>query len=145
MRRSRSTSPRLRSGKSVGRRERARLPRRVDGAEEEQPDSGRREAAFDAGVGAALADGVHGAVRRLVDLVAALELRRLEVTEHRSAQVVGPALGDDVDDAAHRLAELRFVAAGLDLDFLHEVERRAGAERAEDDRVGADRAVARCW
>ena len=32
--------------------------------------------------------------------------------------VFDAALGDDVDDAAGRLAELRFVAAGLHLHFL---------------------------
>src|SRR4029077_1201322 len=50
--------------------------------------------------------------------------------------------GDDVDDATGRLAEFGLVAAGLDLDFLDEVERRRVAERAEDDRVGPQRAVA---
>ena len=41
----------------------------------------------------------------------------------RARELVGAALGDDVDDAAGRLAELRLVAAGLDLHFLDEVER----------------------
>ena len=57
-------------------------------------------------------------------------------------RVVRAALGHDVDNAAGGLAELGFVSARLDLDFLHEVERRAVAERAKDDRIRAERAVA---
>ncbi|MBI2187561.1 MAG: hypothetical protein HYU37_10675 [Acidobacteria bacterium] len=40
----------------------------------------------------------------------------LEVPEARAAHLVGAALGDHVDDAAHRLPELGFVPAGLHLD-----------------------------
>src|SRR6185436_1174735 len=72
----------------------------------------------------------------------ALEAARLRVAEEGSVQIVRAALGDDVHDAAGRLAELRLVAAGLDLDLLDEVERRRVAERPEDDRIRPERAVA---
>ena len=75
-------------------------------------------------------------------LYVALEAVRPEVAEQAAAQLVRAALGDDVDDAAGRLAELGLVAAGLHLHFLDEVERQAVAERAEHDRVRPERAVA---
>ena len=53
---------------------------------------------------------------------------------------VRAALGDDIHDPAHRLAELGLVPAGLDLDFLEEVERHGVAERPVDNRVGTQRA-----
>ena len=57
--------------------------------------------------------------------------------------LVGAALGDHVHDAAERLAVLRFKAAGLHLDFLHEVEIDSVAERAVDAAEGAEAAEAR--
>jgi hypothetical protein len=56
--------------------------------------------------------------------------------------LIRAALRDDVDDATGRLAEFRFIAAGFDLDFLDEIVRRRIAERAEDDRIGAEAAIA---
>ena len=85
---------------------------------------------------------LHGAVRRLKLLPVAFDALRPRVAEHAALDLVGAALRDDIDDAADRLAELGLVAAGLHLHFFHEVVRRAVAERAEDDRVRAERAVA---
>ena len=45
----------------------------------------------------------------------------LEVEQRAAVPVVRAALGDGVDDAAGRAAELRRVAARLDLDFFDEV------------------------
>src|SRR5205823_7387743 len=85
---------------------------------------------------------LHAAVDGLILRPGAFGLIGPAVGEERSADVVRSALGHDVDDAAGGLAELGFVAAGLDLDFLDEVERRRVAERSEHDRVGAEGAVA---
>ena len=63
-------------------------------------------------------------VRRLDLLPVALQPSAAEYANAAAVQFVGSALGDDVDDAAGRLAELGFVAARFDLDFLHEVVRR---------------------
>ena len=75
-------------------------------------------------------------------VVGGFETVRTRVAEGAALEVVRAALGHNVDHAAGRLAELRFVAAGLHLDFLHEVVRRAVAERAEHDRVRSQRAIA---
>jgi hypothetical protein len=67
-------------------------------------------------------------------------------------ELVAAGLGDDVDDAAGRAPELRFVAAGLDVDRLDELEVEllaleavfgAGGVDAVDveDVLGAGRAV----
>ena len=57
-------------------------------------------------------------------------------------ELVRARLGHDLHDAAGGLAVLRFEAAGLHLDFLHERQVDAGGERAVDARVHADAAEA---
>ena len=123
--------------------ERVRLPLRIDRAEEEQAvadGSGRppwRPTSLSRD-----RDGVDGALDALHGVVVGFEAERPGIAERAALERIRAALGDDVDHAAGGLAELRFVAARLDLHFLHEVERRAVAERAEDDRVRPERAVA---
>ena len=119
-------------------------PTRVDRPEEEQPVLNDRPAERDADVASRAALGLHGAVLDWNCLPVALDAARPRVAEHAAVRVVGAALGDDVDDAADGLAELGLVAARLHLHFLDEVVRRAVAERAEDDRVRPERAVAGC-
>jgi len=75
-------------------------------------------------------------------LAAGLPAGGLAIEIHAAVELVGAALGDDVDHAAGALAVFGLEAALLDLDFLHEVEGHAGAERAVDAGVGAHRAVA---
>ena len=60
------------------------------------------------------------------------ELVALELDARSAAPVVGAALGDRVDDAAGRAAELRGVAARLDLDFLDEVRDQVLARHARN-------------
>lgn len=52
-----------------------------------------------------------GAQQRLVSL--GLHLRRLQRSLPRQAQVVGPALGEAVDEIGHAIADLRQLAAGI--------------------------------
>src|SRR5206468_6445486 len=54
----------------------------------------------------------------------AIRLQRVGVVvrENVAGELVAAGLGDDVDDAAGGAAELRFVASGLDLHFLNELE-----------------------
>ena len=128
--------------KSLRRVERGRLPLRIDRAEEEQPVAQDRSADRGADIAQSRRDGVDRPFDALHGVVRGFEAVRLRVAERAAPELVRPALGDDVDHAAGRLSELRFVAAGLHLDFLHEVVRRAVAERAEHDRVRPERAIA---
>src|SRR5262249_31039640 len=118
------------------------FPGGADRAEEEGLVLHDRTAAFRAGIAHARALGVDRAVRRRNLLPRALGLRRARIAEHRAAEVVGAALRHHVDDTAGGLAELRLVAAGFHLDFLHEIERCRVAERSEDDRIRAEGTVA---
>ena len=127
---------------ALGRDVRGALPLRVDRAEEEHAIRHDRTAGLDAAVAHAGLGHVDGAIHGRDLVVRALEGLRTEVPEHAASQRVRSALRDDVDDAARGLAELRFVSARLHLCLLDEVERHAVAERTEDDRVGAERAVA---
>jgi signal transduction histidine kinase len=52
-----------------------------------------------------------GAQQRLVSL--GLQLRRLQRSLPRQAQIVGPALGEAVDEIGHAIADLRQLAAGI--------------------------------
>ena len=52
-----------------------------------------------------------GAQQRLVSL--GLHLRRLQRSLPRQAQIVGPALGEAVDEIGHAIADLRQLAAGI--------------------------------
>src|SRR5438445_164772 len=83
-----------------------------------------KPAVFGPAVVVARAEGLDAPVDRLILRPVAFDLLRPSVHERRSAQVVRSALRHDVDDAAGGLAELGLVAAGLDLDFIDEVERR---------------------
>ena len=140
-RRSRSTCPAPRAGSLAARRT-CGLPLRIDRAEEEQPVAQDGAADRGARIAQSDADGVHGALDALHRLVSRIRGRRAARSRRRALEGIRAALGHDVDDAAGRLAELRPVAAGLHLDFLDEVVRRAVTERAEHDRVRAERAVA---
>ena len=118
-----------------------RVERGIEGAEDEQAIGDDRTAGLDAEIGLLVLAELHGAVQALVSLRGRLQERRPRIAERGAAEPVAAALGDDVDHAPHRLPVLRLVAAGLHLHFLDEVERRGVAERAEDDRVAAQRAV----
>jgi hypothetical protein len=122
--------------------ERARLVLLIDRPEEEQPIGDDASAHAGAVVVIILPLRVDGAVRRVQLLPSRFESARFEIAEQRSAIGVRAALRHDVDDAARRLAELRFEAGRLHLRLLDEVGGDAGAERSEHDRVGADAAVA---
>jgi signal transduction histidine kinase len=52
-----------------------------------------------------------GAQQRLVSL--GLHLRRLQRSLPREAQIIGPALGEAVDEIGHAIADLRQLAAGI--------------------------------
>src|SRR5262249_3961609 len=90
-----------------------------------------------------MAGRVQVAVGRRELLVARLQALRAEVPEHAPVEGVRPALGDDVDDAARRLAVLGLEAGGLDLGLLDEVRGHARPQCAEYDRVGPGAAVPR--
>ncbi len=121
------------------------IPLRIDRGKVEQAILEHRPAALDADVARLRLGHVDrfdpARVRRQHGRERALHAGRLRVSEHRASQLVRTTLGDDADDTACRLAVLSFVACRLDLDFLDEVERHAGSERAEHDRVGAEGAV----
>jgi hypothetical protein len=101
-----------------------------------------RAAGLGAGVVIVGADGLNRSVGRLDLRPGAFQVLRPGIPEEGTAKVVGAALRDNVDDAAHRLAVLRFIARGLDLNFLHEIEWRRVAKRTERRRIGAQAAVA---
>ena len=121
--------------------ERPRLPLRIDRTEHEQAVTENRCANSGASVAQSRRDRIHGALDALQGVVGRLERVRTRVAENAALQLVRARLCYDVDHAARRLPELRLVAAGLYLDFLHEIVRRAAAERAEHDRVRPQRAV----
>ena len=124
------------------RHERRRLPLRVDGAEEEQAVVHDRTAERGADVAQSCRDGVDGALDAVHGVVVGFEAVRTDVSEPAAFERVAAALRDNVDHPAGGLSELRLVAARLHLDFLHEVIRRAVAERAKHDRIRPQRAVA---
>jgi Na+/alanine symporter len=80
------------------------------------------------GIGNMVLDRLYRAVDRLELREVALQLLRPRVAEDRAGVPVRAALGDDVQHAADRLAELGRIAAGLDLGFPYEVERRRVAQ-----------------
>ena len=108
--------------------ERSGLPLRIDGAEEEHAIPDDRSSALYPCIVYLRRQRLDGPVLRLVLLPRAFESRRARVRERGPVKGVRAALGDDIHDAAHRLAELGFVAAALDLDLLEEIERHGGAE-----------------
>ena len=55
------------------------------------------------------------------ELLLGRRARRVVVDEAVAVELVAAGLRDDVDDAAERAAVLGLVAAGLDLDLLHEL------------------------
>ena len=120
--------------------QRLRFPLRINGAEEEETVLDDWPPAFHAGIMQLRRQRLHGSVDRLVLLPRALEALRPGVAEQGTPKVVRAALRDDIHHPADGLAELRLVAPGLHLDFLEEVERYRVTERAEDDRVRAERA-----
>src|SRR5262249_55190867 len=54
-----------------------------------------------------------------------------EVSKHVTVKLIAAALGDDVEDAARRLAILGAERASLDFDFLHELERKVRTAAAK--------------
>src|SRR6202000_2995654 len=77
--------------------------------------------------------------RRGFDLRArALELAGGIVRPDRAVELVGAAVGDDVEDAADGLAVLREIAAGDDAELLHELDREGRGEDAEGRIVHGD-------
>ena len=69
--------------------------------------------------------------------VAGLRLLALVVAVHRSGELVAAGLGDEVEDAAERHAELGRDAPGGDLDLLDHVDRDLGGDVADGGVVHA--------
>src|SRR5262249_39740311 len=69
------------------------------------------------------------------------------VAENIAVEFVAATLGDDVENAAGRLAVFGSVSAGLDFDLLHEFKRQVGARSAESgvSRVYAVEDVVVLW
>src|SRR5262245_42600265 len=59
------------------------------------------------------------------------ESLRISVEKAVAVKLVAAAFGDDVEDAAGRLAVFRSVRAGLDLHFLNELEWKVRARSTE--------------
>ncbi len=125
------------AGRRTGRQDGARRVRDpVVGAEEPEPILDDVAAEVDAEVLALVAvDGAGGGDDRVG---ARLQRVVVEVGEDVALELVAARLGDDVDHAAGRAAVLGLVAAGLDVDRLHELEVELLALEAVLDAGGVD-------
>ena len=94
------------------------------GAVEERPLPAQRPADR----GAALRSGVGGLSR--IEVVAGLHVAVAQQPEQASVQLAGAALGDDVDRASRRAAQLGRERVAVHLELLHRRLGDGGADRA---------------
>src|SRR5262249_17810596 len=109
--------------KALWRLERADIPGRIDGAEEEHTVFQDRTASLHTAVVTTRGCRLDRAVWCLHLRPGSLNAARTIVVKRRTLECIAAALRDDVDDAASGLAELCFIPSRFHFDVLDEVER----------------------